>query len=367
MKHEIETLELRNTWEKVYPPKGANVIGTRFVYKIKKLANGKIDKYKARLVVQGFAQIDGIDFYSDDTFAPVARLTTVRLMLAWAAIMDYEIHQIDIKSAYLYGELNENEVIYVKPPPGNYVNIKKGQVLKLKKALYGLKQAGRRWYKTFIEILRKIGFKRAYYDNVLFFRKEKNVVLAILFIHVDDVTIIAKNMFIIKGIKEGIRKYVDFTDGNELNWLLGIEIERNRKERIIKLRQKAHIERILERFNLQDEKERTTPITPGLVLRTNTIIENKKLPYMNMVGALRYAADCTRPDISFTTSLLARFLQNPSNEHYNTVKHCFGYLKRTKDYWLTLGGDSDVHFVYGFSDTDSMNQEEYKAISGYVF
>ena len=88
---------------------------------------------------------------------------------------------------------------------------------------------------------------------------------------------------------------------------------------------------------------------------------------MNIVGALRYAADCTRPDISFTTSLLARFLQNPSNEHYNTVKHCFGYLKRTKDYWLTLGGDSDVHFVHGFSDADGMNQEGYKAISGYVF
>ena len=94
---------------------------------------------------------------------------------------------------------------------------------------------------------------------------------------------------------------------------------------------------------------------------------NEDAPYMNMVGALRYAADCTRPDISFTTSLLARFLQNPSNEHYNTVKHCFGYLKRTKDYWLTLGGDSDVHFVHGFSDADGMNQEGYKAISGYVF
>lgn len=143
MKDEIDILTKRGTWEIVTPPKEANIIGTRFVYKIKRLANGEIDKYKARLVVQGFAQKDGIDFYSDDTFAPTARLTTVRLMLAWAAYNDWEIQQIDIKSAYLYGELNEDEEIYIRPPPGKFLNIKTGQVLKLKKALYGLKQAGR--------------------------------------------------------------------------------------------------------------------------------------------------------------------------------------------------------------------------------
>ena len=178
--------------------------------------------------MQGFAQKDGIDFWSDDLFAPTSRLTTIHLVVTYAATNGWEIHQIDIKSAYLYGELNDNEEIYVKPLPGNYINVGKEQVLKLKKALYELKQAGRRWYKTFTEILRKIGFERAYYDNALFFKKKLNVILVILFIHVDDVTIIAKSMLMIKGIKEGIRKYVDFTDRNELNWLLGIE-------RIIKL------------------------------------------------------------------------------------------------------------------------------------
>lgn len=123
--------------------------------------------------MQGFAQVDGIDFYSDDTFAPVARLTTVRLMLAWAAIQDYEIHQIDIKSAYLYGELNNDEEIYIRPPPGNFLDIKPGQALRLRKALYGLKQAGRRWYKTFEKILRTVGFTRAYYDNALFYKKNR--------------------------------------------------------------------------------------------------------------------------------------------------------------------------------------------------
>ena len=124
----------------MYPPKGANVISTHFVYKIKRLANGGIE---ARLVVQGYAQKDGIDFYSDDLFAPVARLSTARLILSWAASNDFEIHQIDIKSAYLYGKLKNDEIIYIRVPPGDLLpDVKPGQVLKLQKALYGLKQAG---------------------------------------------------------------------------------------------------------------------------------------------------------------------------------------------------------------------------------
>ena len=139
---ELTTLMKRKTWEYVIPPKNKNIIGVRFVFKIKRLANGEIDKYKARLVVQGFAQKEGEDFYENDLYAPTCSLTTVRLILAWAAYHDYEIHQVDIKSAYLYGELVDGEEIYVKPPPGNFIKVPPGHVLKLKKALYGLKQAG---------------------------------------------------------------------------------------------------------------------------------------------------------------------------------------------------------------------------------
>jgi hypothetical protein len=132
MSEEIATLRQRGTWGYAYPPKDTNIIGTKFVYKIKCKADGTIDKYKVQLVVQGFSQKEGVDFYEDDKYAPVTKLTAARTILSWAASNDYEIHQIDVKSAYLYGELNDNEIIYVRPSPGNFLkDIKPGQVLKL--------------------------------------------------------------------------------------------------------------------------------------------------------------------------------------------------------------------------------------------
>ena len=372
---ELTMLMKRRTWEFAAPPKDKNIIGTKFVFKIKRLANGEVSKYKARLVVQGFAQREGEDFYSNDLYAPTCKLTTVRLMLVWAAYNDYEIHQVDVKSAYLYGELVEGEEIYVKPPPGNFIKVPEGNVLKLRKALYGLKQAGRRWYKTFENILKHIGFRRSYFDNAVFFQRKdpfsrEAIIIAIIFIHVDDATIITKDMEHMNLIKRQLRSHVDYSDEGEISWLLGIEIKRDRQARTIKLRQKLHIEKILERFGLQDIRERTQPMVPGEILKQNpNPDENKKLPYMNMVGALRYAADCTRPDISFTCAILARFLQNPSKEHYDAVRICYGYLKRTKDYWLTLGGKLDKRYIQinGYSDADGSLQEGRRPTQGYIF
>ena len=228
MHDEIRMLLKHETWTYVYPLKGANIIGTHFVYKIKRLANGGINKYKARLVVQGYAQKDGIDFYSDDLFAPVARLSTARLILSWAASNDFEIHQIDIKSAYLYGELKNDEIIYVRVPPGDLLpDVKLGQVLKLQKALYGLKQAGRRWYKTLTDILTKLGLTRSEYDNAVFLAKDKTRTVLILFIHVDDITLAGVNLSIIQSFKSSIKTYIEYTDGGDIHWLLGIEIKRN--------------------------------------------------------------------------------------------------------------------------------------------
>ena len=135
MKNEILSLEKMGTWEYVPRPQGANIIGMKFVYKIKQKADGSINRYKARLVAQGFKQVEGVDFKDNDRYTPVTRMTAARIILSWAATMDYEIHQVDVKSAYLYGELNDDEIIYIHPPPGNLSQCTKGQVLKLRKAL----------------------------------------------------------------------------------------------------------------------------------------------------------------------------------------------------------------------------------------
>ena len=153
-------------------------------------------------MVQEYVQKEGIDFYIDDLFAPVTRLMTVWLLLSYAATKDWEIHQIDVKSAYLYRELNKDEIIYVKPPPGNLLDdIKPGQVLRLKKALYRLKQAGRCWYKKIMEILTKIGLTWSNYDNTVFYMKHNNKISLITFMHIDDITILAENEQLIKLFK----------------------------------------------------------------------------------------------------------------------------------------------------------------------
>ena len=168
MKEELEKLIRRSTWKIVPKPEGSNIVGSKWVFRLKKDTNGNVTSHRARLVAQGFTQVHGVDF--DDTFAPIARMVSIRTVLALAARLDWEIHQVDVKSAYLYGELNDDEVIYMKPPPGKIKICKDGYVLRLLKALYGLKQSGRRWYQVLWKILGDIGLTRSEHDHAVFFR-----------------------------------------------------------------------------------------------------------------------------------------------------------------------------------------------------
>ena len=156
-------------------------------------------------------------------------MAAVHTLLSWAASMDYEIHQVDIKSAYLYGKLKDDEIIFIRPPLGNLLKgVPPGHALRLNKALYGLKQAGRRWYKTLERILfKKMGFQKSHYDHAVFYLIKNKVVILILFIHVDDITIIGKDLFVIRVFKKNLAKHVELSDGGNIHWLLGIEIQRN--------------------------------------------------------------------------------------------------------------------------------------------
>ncbi|THG96722.1 hypothetical protein EW145_g7731, partial [Phellinidium pouzarii] len=305
MHEEVRILEKRGTWEYAYPPPNSNIIESKFVFRTKRNADGSIEKYKARLVARGFTQVDGVDYYSDDTFAPVTRLSSVRSILSYAAANNWEIHQIDIKSAYLYGELEDDETIFMRPPQHYELNgIQPGQVLRLRKALYGLKQAGRR---------------------------------CILFSHVDDLTLISNETSRIRMLKDKIGAQVEYTDGGEINWLLGVEIKRDRAKRTIMMCQFSYLETILTRYGFKDAHPTNTPMDPHLRLSieqcpttNDEIAEMSKRPYAAAVGALRYAADVTRPDIAYAVGQLASI-----------------YARRRK--------------------TDGMSTEGRHAISGYVF
>ena len=167
IKEELAVLKAAGTWELVDAPLGANIVGSKWVFRAKKDAAGKVVRYKAHLVAQGFSQVPGVDYF--DTFAPVARLASIQAVLAMAAVNDYEIHQIDIKGAYLNGKLTPDETIFMKQPPEYAAAGSGNKVCKLLKTLYGLKQSGRCWYQYLVEIMRVLSFLQCEVDQAVFY------------------------------------------------------------------------------------------------------------------------------------------------------------------------------------------------------
>ncbi|THH09796.1 hypothetical protein EW145_g1755 [Phellinidium pouzarii] len=373
MHEEVRILEKRGTWEYVYPPPNSNIIESKFVFRTKRNADGSIEKYKARLVTRGFTQVDGVDYYSDDTFAPVTRLSSVCSILSYAATNNWEIHQIDIKLAYLYGELEDNETIFMHPPQHYELDsIQPGQVLRLRKALYGLKRAGRHWYQVLVNMLTNAGMTRSDYNNAVFYRHHPNGDISILFSHVDDLTLISNETSRIRMLKDKIGAQVEYTDGGEINWLLSVEIKRDRTKRTIMMCQFSYLETILTRYGFKDACPTNTPMDPHLQLSieqcpmtNDEIAEMSKRPYAVAVGALHYAADVTWPDIAYAVGQLARYLRNPGFTHWTACKHVYQYLRSMKENWLVLGGNG--YGLIGYSDADGMSMEGRHTISGYVF
>ena len=373
IEEELASLKAAGTWELVDAPKGVNVVGSKWVFRAKKDAAGNFIRYKARLVAQGFSQVPGVDYF--DTFAPVARLASIRTVLAFAAAEDYETGQIDVKAAYLNGKLTEDEVIFMKQAPG-YEEAGEGgkvKVLRLWKTLYGLKQAGRRWYQKLVEIMTKLGFSRCEGDQAVFYRRcEKTNVLIIVLVHVDDCSIVGKSKALIARFKVEIAKFVDITDMGELHWILGIEVRRIREERKLLLSQKSYIDSILRRYNLEDLKPVSTPMDPSARLTsaqspstTEELAAMRHVPYHEAVGSLMYATLGTRPDICFAVQTVSRFNSKPGLAHWEAVKRIFRYLKGTKELWLAYGGVT--RDLVGYADADGSMSEDRKAISGYAF
>jgi hypothetical protein len=373
IQEELATLKAAGTWEIVDAPVGVNVVGSKWVFRAKKDAAGNVVRYKARLVAQGFSQVPGVDYF--DTFAPVARLASIRTVLAFAAAEDYETGQIDIKGAYLNGELTEDEVIFMKQAPGYEERGEDGKVkvLRLWKSLYGLKQAGRRWYQKLVLIMTKLGFSRCEGDQAVFYRRcEKTNVLIVVLVHVDDCSIVGKTKALIARFKVEMAKFVDITDMGDLHWILGIEVRRIREEKKILLSQKSYIDSILRRYGFEDLKPVSTPMDPSIRLTsaqspstTEEFAGMRNVPYHEAVGSLMYATLGTRPDICFAVQTVSRFNVKPGLAHWEAVKRIFRYLKGTKDLWLGYGGAA--RDLVGYADADGSMNEDRKAISGYAF
>lgn len=367
MKKELDSLRAAKTWDVVERPAGKNIVGCKWVFRIKKDADGRIEKYKARLVARGFTQVYGVDY--TETFAPVAKMASLRTILAIATRNNWPIEVFDFNSAFLNGELDEE--IYMQLPPGFEGYDLRKFVARLRKALYGLKQGGRTWYKALWRALEELGFKRAEYDHGVFFAKSAAGIV-VLAIHVDDCTITGTTRKLLDDYKVRINARYAMTDLGPISWLLGIQVTRNMQNRTITLSQRSYIESIIARFNFTDAKPLAIPMDPNVAFSKDDcpktedeIAKMRRIPYREAIGSLMYASVGTRPDIAFAVSTLSQFLDNPGPVHWEAVKRIFRYLVGTKDWGLTLGGGKEG--LEGFTDADGASQEHRRAISGYAF
>jgi len=367
MDQEIAMLEQANTWRTVLRPDNANIVGSKWVFHIKQMANGSINKHKVCLVAWGFIQVYGLDYFN--TYSPVARLTSIHLILAIAVWYDWEIESFDFVGAYLNGELEDNEEIYMQSPPGYDSDPR--TVKRLQKSLYGLKQAGCKWYDTLMHMLTKLGFFIIYTDPGAFYAcMGKNIL--ILAVHVNDCILTGNSSKLIMHYKRKLNNCHALTDLGLVHWLLDVQIIRNHAVRTIFLSQRSFINTILSCFSMADIKPYGSLMIPGAIYMKK---ESPSSPeeaacmqctlYHQAIGSLMYLAIATCPDIAFTVSMVSRFLNDPGDTHWEVVKCIFRYLKSTRDLQLTYG--SEWHDLEGYTDADSGGQEDQCTISGYAF
>ena len=346
MDREYESLTQNGTWDLVPLPQGKKMIDGKWVFKLKTGADGTEFRKKARYVAKGFSQQKGIDY--QETFSPVISMPSLRVMLSLAAYKDFELVQIDVDTAYLYGELKEE--VYLKQPKGYERHDDDGTPLAclLHKSIYGLKQAGRRWWQHLHAQLTKIGFESTTSEPCLYLRKESNSACFIA-VYVDDIIVAAPTPKIIEDIGSALSIQYSIKPAQELNYILGIRISRNREQRTIRLDQETYANQVLERFKMADSKAVKTPAEPRTIADMDDGTE-VNYPYREAVGALMYLTTSTRPDLAFAVGRLARRSHQPSSSDVNAVKRTLRYLSGTRDLFITLGGRNTL--LVGYADSD---------------
>lgn len=362
MKIELDAINRNHTWELVELPAGHKPIGLKSVFKVKKDTAGTIIKYKARLVSRGFVQKQGIDF--EEVFAPVARLDTIRLIIAVAAQRNWEIHHLDVKSAFLNGDLSEE--VYVSQPEGFVVKGKEHKVYKLSKALYGLRQAPRAWNIRLDKSLKNIGFERCSHDQAVYTRNKTGCSL-VVGVYVDDLIVTGSNEREINKFKEQMMKEFEMSNLGLLSYYLGIEVSQTKEG--VSLKQRTYAKRILEEFGMIDCNPTASPMDPKLKLVKDEDGESTDPTiFKRIIGSLRYLTH-TRPDLSFSVGLISRHMQRPTSLHQKALKQVLRYVKGTVDYGIMYHRDQEpAERIIGFSDSDlGGDAMDYKSTSGMVF
>ncbi|KAI3668197.1 hypothetical protein L6452_43274 [Arctium lappa] len=344
MQEELTEFSRNKVWNLVPRPSDKIVIGTKWVFRNKLDEHGTVTRNKARLVAQGYRQEEGIDY--DETFAPVARLEAIRLFLAYAVYKDFIVYQMDVKSAFLNGKLNEE--VYVEQPPGFYDPKHPNYVYKLDMALYGLKQAPGAWYDTLSSFLISENFERGKIDNTLFFRKIKGHIILVQ-IYVDDIIFGSTNPSLCTRFAERMKKEYKMSMMGEVTYFLGLQIKQSDKGTFIC--QGKYVKDMLKKFDLTQTSAMKTPMAPPLTLNKDPSGKPVNVTaYRGMIGSLLYLT-ASRPDIMYSTCLYARYQSEPKESHLIAVKRIFRYLKGTPNLGLWYPKDSGFDLT-GYSDSD---------------
>jgi len=369
IKNEYDSLVARSTWKLVPRPAGRKLVDSKWVFKLKRDADGQIARFKARLVARGFTQEHGVDYH--ETFAPTVRVISIRMVLALAAFHDWEVEQLDVVTAFLEADIEEE--IYMRQPEGfRHIDVNGGElVCLLKKSLYGLKQAPRNWNKTITAWLEEYGFSQSKVDpGIYVFSKASD--LYVLALYVDDSIIAGSQGSFIAEFKKAFGSRFNVQDLGPVSWLLGMTVERDRSNNVVKLGQRQYVLDMLDRFNMADGKAVDSPmavdaLSCGAEETSSAKLPPGSVPYQSLIGSLLYACVSTRPDISMAVSHLSRYMASPSQTQWEQAKRVLRYLKGTAGLALVYGGAPSSELV-GWSDSDyASDLGGRRSRTGYVF
>ncbi|KAK2444948.1 putative mitochondrial protein [Trifolium repens] len=360
MQEELNQFKRSEVWDLVPRPDKVNVIGTKWIFKNKSDEKGVITRNKARLVAQGYTQVEGLDF--EETFAPVARLESIRLLLGVACILKFKLYQMDVKSAFLNGYLHEE--VYVEQPKGFTDPVYPNHVYKLKKALYGLKQAPRAWYERLTQFLVGQGYRKGGSDQTLFVKQVKGKFM-IAQIYVDDIVFGGMSNTMVQHFVQQMQSEFEMSLVGELTYFLGLQIKQ--MEDTIFICQSKYARNIVRKFGLDNASHKRTPAPTHLKLtKDEQGVGVDQSMYRSMIGSLLYLT-ASRPDITFAVGVCARYQSEPKVSHLNQVKRILKYVNGTCDYGMMYSHCEDSSLC-GYCDADwAGSADDRKSTSGGCF
>ncbi|GKA68228.1 putative RNA-directed DNA polymerase [Tanacetum coccineum] len=348
-----------NTWEKRVLPPGKKTVGCRWVFTIKYKPDGTIERYKARLVANGYTQTYGIDY--SETFSPVAKINTIRVLISIAANKGWPLHQFDVKKAFLHGELKEE--IYMEAPRGFTDNFGEREVCLLKKSLYGLKQSPRAWFGRFTLAMKHYGFKQSNSNHTLFLKQRGNLITCLI-IYVDDMIITGNDKEEITKLKKNLFTKFEMKDLGRLKYFLGIEVLRSKQG--IFMYQKNYVLDLLAEIGMVDCK----PVDTPMIMNQKLYMEKKarladKGRYQRMVGKLIYLSH-TRPDIAHVVGVVSKFMHQPQKAHMKAVLRIIRYLKGTTGHGVLFKQNGHLETQL-YTDADwAGDKGDRRSTSGYL-